>query len=137
MNQFTRLILILIAVFVIAACGSASSTDTNVSGTISYEGEATLPDDATVQVQVQDTSLADAPAKVIGEQIITNPDGFPIEFEVEYDANQIQDNLTYGISVRITDQDGKLSFINDTHIPVITRGNPTEDVEVVVISVGG
>jgi uncharacterized lipoprotein YbaY len=41
------------------------------------------------------------------------------------------------MSVRITDADGKLLFINDTHIPVITRGNPTKEVEVAVITVGG
>ena len=36
--------------------------------------------------------------------------------------------------VRYTD--GKLLFINDTNIPVITRDNPTENVQVPVIAVG-
>jgi putative lipoprotein len=108
-----------------------------VSGTITYPEGIPLPEDAVVQIQVQDTSLADAPAIVMGEQIITTPGQVPIPYQVCYDPSQIQENHTYSMSVRITDADGKLLFINDTHIPVITRGNPTEEVEVVVIPVGG
>ena len=108
-----------------------------VSGTITYPEGIPLPEDAVVQIQVQDTSLADAPAIVMGEQIITTPGQVPIPYQVCYDPSQIQENHTYSMSVRITDADGKLLFINDTHIPVITQGNPTENVEVVVIPVGG
>lgn len=35
--------------------------------------------------------------------------------------------------VRIEDGAGNLLFINDTSVPVITRGNPTQDVEVIVV----
>ena len=107
-----------------------------VTGTITYQEEKSLPDDAVVQVQLQDTSLADAPAMVIGEQIVTNPGQVPVPFEVCYDPDQIQANHTYTMSVRITDGAGKLLFINDTAIPVITRGSPTENIEIVVIPVG-
>jgi putative lipoprotein len=110
-----------------------------ISGTITYADPAgiPLPEDAIVQVQVQDTSLADAPAIVMGEQIITGPGQSPIPYEVCYDPSQIQENHTYSMRVRITDADGNLLFINDTHIPVITRGSPTEEVEVAVVPVGG
>jgi putative lipoprotein len=108
-----------------------------ITGTITYPEGIPLPEDAVVQIQVQDTSLADAPAIVMGEQIITSPGQVPIDYQVCYDPSQIQENHTYSMSVRITDADGRLLFINDTHIPVITRGNPTENVEIVVIPVGG
>jgi hypothetical protein len=39
--------------------------------------------------------------------------------------------------VRITDSNDNLLFINDTAIPVITRGSPTENFEIPVIQVGG
>ena len=52
-----------------------------------------------------------------------------------YDPDEIVDNHTYSMNVRIEDADGSLLFINDTHIPVITNGNPTSDVEVPVIEV--
>jgi putative lipoprotein len=73
----------------------------------------------------------------MGEQIILGPGQFPISYQVCYDPSQIQENHTYSMSARITESDGKLLFINDTHIPVITRGNPSDDVEIAVISVGG
>jgi putative lipoprotein len=96
-----------------------------------------LPEDATVSIQIQDTSLADAPAVVVGEQIITSATGFPVPYEVTYDPGQIVDNHTYTMSARITGGDGSLLFINDTAILVITQNNPTEDVEIPVIQVGG
>ena len=87
-------------------------------------------------MQIQDTSLADAPATVIGEQVIkTEGRQVPFDFEVIYDPNEIQDNHSYTMSVRITDGAGKLLFINDTVIPVITRDNPTEEVEIIVVPV--
>jgi putative lipoprotein len=117
----------------LTACGSGSSS---VSGTITYLQRIALPDDALITVQIQDTSLADAPATVMGEQVIqTDGKQVPFEFEVSYDTDAIQDNHSYTMSVRITDGAGKLLFINDTAIPVITRDNPTQDVEIVAVQV--
>ena len=81
--------------------------------------------------------MADAPAKAIGEQIIESPGQVPIPYEVCYDPSQIEDNHTYTMRARITDSEGNLMWINDTAIPVITNGNPTENVEIPVIQVGG
>ena len=113
------------------------SNQASVTGTVTYRERIALPSDATIQVQIQDVSLADAPAKVIGD--ITMPaDGkqAPIPYEVKYNPENIQENHSYSMSVRIEDSSGKLLFISDTHTPVITRGNPTQDVEIVVVPVG-
>jgi uncharacterized lipoprotein YbaY len=37
--------------------------------------------------------------------------------------------------VRIEDVDGNLIYISDTNTPVITGGNPTEDVDINVVPV--
>ncbi len=114
-----------------AAAGAA------VTGTVTYRQRIALPEDAVVTVQIQDTSRADAPAEVIGEQIIeTNGRQVPIPYSVNYNPNAIVENHTYTMSARITDGQGKLLFINDTSIPVITRGNPATDLEIVVVPVG-
>jgi putative lipoprotein len=119
----------------LAACSGGS--DSAVSGTIILPDGASVPETATIQVQVQDTSLADAAATTMGEQIVEgNGQTGTIDFEVEYDPDEIVDNHTYTMNVRIEDETGSLLFINDTSIPVITNGNPTEDVEVPVIAVG-
>jgi putative lipoprotein len=101
-----------------------------VKGTIKTQELAELPAGAMVNVQLQDTSRADAPAIVLGEQVIQNPEQFPIPFEITYDPAQIDERKVYSMRVRI-EVEGKLIFINTTAHHVITRGNPTE-LEVIV-----
>ena len=68
----------------------------------------------------------------IGGQTIFDARQFPINFEATYNAQAIDPRHTYGLGVRITDSQGKLLFINTTAYNVLTQGNPTYDVEVVV-----
>jgi heat shock protein HslJ len=114
-----------------------SSKGAAVTGMVTNVDNAVIPAGATTSIQIQDTSLADAPAQVIGEQIIKESAQFPIAYQVDYDPSEIIDNHTYTMRVRIESTDGSLLFINDTAIPVITNGNPTENVEIPVIQVGG
>lgn len=126
MSAFATLVLL-------AGCRSSGAS---VSGTITYLQKIALPDNAVITVQIQDTSLADAPATVMGEQVIqTESQQVPFDYEVEYNLDDIQENHSYTMSVRITDGAGTLLFINDTAIPVITRDHPTEDVEIIVVPV--
>lgn len=117
--------------------GEPPAPGTSVNGSITFTDPNALPAGSTVTVQIQDTSLADAAATVMGEQIISDATSFPITYEADYDANQIVDNHNYTMSARITAADGSLLFINDTSIPVITNGNPAESVEIPVIQTGG
>ncbi len=113
-----------------------SGAAASVTGTVTYVQRIALPDDAVVNVQIQDTSLADAPAVVMGEQIIeTAGQQVPIPYEVAYNPDEIQDNHTYTVRARIEDNEGNLLFTSDTAIPVITRDNPTEDVEIMTVPV--
>lgn len=107
-----------------------------VNGQVTYVQRIALPDDAEIQVQIQDVSLADAKAQIIGTQLIkTNGRQVPIPYQVFYNPDIIVENHSYSMSARIT-AGGQLLFINDTNIPVITQGNPTKDVEIVVVPVG-
>jgi len=128
----TALVCVVAAILVYSNSGSA-----NVSGTISYRERIALSQNAVVQVQIQDVSLADAPAEILGEQIIRNPGQVPIPFEVAYDASDIEENHTYALAARIEDPAGNLMFITAQMYPVITRGAPTENVQVVMEMVGG
>jgi uncharacterized lipoprotein YbaY len=95
---------------------------------------AEIPENVVVRVSLDDVSLADVEAKLIGEQVIENAPQFPIPFAVTYDPEEIIENNTYGIRVRIEDGSGSLSYINTTAYNVITGGNPSE-LEVVVEAV--
>ncbi len=106
-----------------------------VTGEVFYRERIAMPQGAVVKVQVADVSRADAPADVIGEQVIENPGNVPVKFSVPYDANKIDPRFTYAVSARI-EVDGRLMWISTTHIPVITNGKPTSDVQVLVERVG-
>ena len=137
MLKYLNLKTILLCCLVILGGSACGANGASVTGTITYDQRTALPADATIQVQIQDVSLADAPAEVIGD--ITMPaDGkqVPIPYEVKYNPDEIQDNHSYSMSVRIEDSRGKLLFISDTHTPVIMRGSPTENVEITVVPVG-
>ena len=49
----------------------------------------------------------------------------PIDFDLRYVSDEIDDRNTYSISAVITEGDGpRMAFTNDTAYDVITRGNP-------------
>ncbi len=107
----------------------------SVTGTVTYLQRIALPDDAVVKVQIYNASLADA-TEVLGEQIIeTNGQQVPIPFDVAFNPDDINENLMYSVSARIEDSAENLLFISDTVTPVITQGNPTEDVEIMTVQV--
>jgi putative lipoprotein len=123
----------------LGACGSSPGVaeGSPVTGAITYRERIALPDDAVVIVQIQDVSLMDAPARVMGEEVI-HPSGrqAPVSYAVPYDESEIDERHSYSMAARIHDGEGKLLFISDTAVPVITRGNPTKNVQIVVVPVG-
>lgn len=97
--------------------------------------EGVLEPGLVVKVQLLDVSLQDVAAKVLGEQTLRDPKQFPIPFAVAYDPTKVSTTgLMYAIGVRI-EQDGKLRYINDTRISVISNGSPTTDVKAPVIKI--
>ena len=121
MRLFGITLAVFISLLMLASCAQPSV----VKGTIKTQNQLELPAGAIVNVQLQDTSRADAPAIVLGEQVIQNPEQFPIFFEIEYDPANIDERNVYSMRVRI-EVEGKLIFINTTAHHVITRGFPTE-----------
>ena len=120
-----------------AGAAGCSAEKASVTGQVTYLQRIALAPDAVIKIRIQDVSLADAPAEVIGEQIIrTEGKQVPFQYAVKYNPDDIKENHSYSMSARIEGGDGKLLFISDTHTPVITRGFPTKDVEIVVVPVG-
>ena len=106
---------------------------TIITGTVSYLQRIALPLDTTiVQVQLLDISKQDVQALVLGQQTITPEHQVPIPFSVSYNPKDIIPNHLYTIQARITDLDGALRFTTTQVYPVITRGNPSFDVQVIL-----
>lgn len=119
------------------AADQQAATGPAVTGTVTYRERIALPLDAVITVQLQDVSLADAPAVVVGEQVIpAEGRQVPIPFAIPYDPAQIQPGRSYSLAARIEDGGGKLQFISDTRVPVLGDGAPPENVEIVVVPTG-
>ncbi|UIE36965.1 YbaY family lipoprotein [Leptodesmis sichuanensis] len=103
-----------------------------VTGNVTYRPRIALPPNAVVKVSLQDVSRADAPAIVLDEQTIpTNGQQVPIPFTLRYDPSQIKPHHSYAVSARIL-VNGRLQWISTTRNSVITKGNPTSNVTVLV-----
>jgi putative lipoprotein len=111
--------------------------ETVVSGAVLLPEGAVLTEGAQWTVELQDTSLADAPAVVIGQAggAIADPLIMEIPFEIAYEASAILETNTYTLQARIVDSAGSLLYVNDTAIPVLTGGAPSEDVSVPGVAV--
>ena len=125
----------LLSLTMLTACATAPQTSggptaSAVTGAVVWRERILLPPTTKVIVRLQDVSLADAPAKLIAEQVIDGARAPPAKFSLAYDPAQITPGARISVSARV-EVDGQLRFTSDTHIPVI-NGGPTEGVEVLV-----
>ncbi len=126
-------ILLLFSTFFLTGCGSTSNK-TALTGLIDHPHQMTLADGTIVVVRIEDTTKTGAPGKKIAEEVIKSQgDIIPMPFAVVYDPGKINENHTYSISVKIKDSDGNTVYTNESNVPVITKGNPTRDIDVLVV----
>ncbi len=115
-----------------ATASSSPSGTAVITGTITYLSRIALDPKAVIDVQLQDVSQADAPAKTIASQSIdANGQQVPIAFTLPYDPAVINAKNRYALAVRIS-VDGQLRFVNTTAIPVLTNGARNTNLEVLV-----
>ena len=131
-----------LAGLLLAGCSSVGAApeggglaSARVTGTVAYRERIALAPSAVIKVQLVDVSRADAPAIVLGEQVIqANGRQVPFAFEIAYDPAKIEASHSYAVQARIEDG-GHLRFITDQHYAVITRGAPNE-INLVLKAVG-
>jgi putative lipoprotein len=140
-GKMREAVFIFIGTSLLSACanvgdGFGGGSSARVTGTVAYLQRIALPPTAVVKVQLVDVSLADAPAIVLGEQVLTTGGKqVPFAFEIPYDPAKIESNHTYAVQVRI-EEAGRRRFIIDQRYAVITRGMPTH-VDMILRPVGG
>ena len=124
MSQWAQVGGLAVAALLAAAYGCSPSMET-VSGTVSYRERIALTPDAVLEVVLVDVSRADAPAEVLGRQVIESPGQVPISFSIEYDPAQLQGNPTYAVQARIREGD-QLRWVSTESYLVIAGDHPTE-----------
>jgi putative lipoprotein len=106
-------------------------------GRVIFPNGSRLPieSDAKLTVELQDTSLADAPARVIAQgkgQAIR----FPMAFAIKYTSRQVKEGFPYSLRVSIKNKNDELLYTNDKNIRVTPLGpNRTKFIDVPVILV--
>ncbi len=104
-----------------------------VRGEIKFAGKPALPASAKMYVRLLDISSADAPSKVVAEQVIEHIERLlskdqKVAFVLE--PNSIDERASYSVSVLVDiDGDGKISkgdYISMQSYPVLTYGYPSE-----------
>ncbi len=95
--------------------------DGTLRGSVVYRELTAIPVGAVVMVRLFDTSRADAPAEVIGQQVIREASEMPVAFEIGYDPEQIDASHAYAAAAQIV-VDGHVAWHSTMHHPVLTRG---------------
>jgi putative lipoprotein len=110
---------IVIGAVALTVLGSQGHAGT-VTGTATYRERIAVLPDATLYVELQDISLADAPAVTLASQRYALT-GVPADYALTYDDALIEDGRTYAVHGAIY-HGNKLLFTTDTVNPVLTRG---------------
>ncbi len=132
-ETFTFVVLVTGAL-ILAACASATTpaATEKVTGTVTYLQRSALPSTAVIEVTLSDVSIQDVAATVLSTQRIeANGQQVPFPYELAYNPAQIIRKHRYAVRATIKDGD-KLLFTSTQVNPVITNGNPTSNVEIVV-----
>ena len=138
--------LVLAAALLLPACWSDGSDgtpgtsqqvegDASVTGEVTYPTRTDIPPKARVEVTLENISAADPASVIIGRQEITDPKDQPIPFEISYSSGAVDEDAAYAVKVTVFKGDD-LWMINRETVQVITGGNPTSGVEVVVGPIG-
>ena len=99
----------------LGACSTMNtSPHATLDGEVYYLERIGLPTKATLEVSLQDVSLADAPAVTLAKQSGQIKGQIPLPFHLTYDPAEIKPGHRYAISARI-ENNGRLLFINTEH----------------------
>lgn len=106
-----------------------------IEGSVWYRERMLLPPNAEVYVALEDVARMDVAADVIASTRFTPRSGPPWDFSLAYDPVRIHNKGRYGLRARI-EVEGKLMFINTTHVPAFDRAPGDKPVKIMVSRVG-
>lgn len=124
--HFAAALALLVAYFVPAA----AFADTKLlEGSVTYRERIALPPGATVEIELADVSLADAPARTLARTSVTPAGQVPVAWRLEYDPAQIVAGHSYALRARIL-HDGRLLFTTTQRYAVFGNGPDATDIVV-------
>ena len=101
------------------SCGDDQPIDMGrgayIMGSVFYNEGPLPPDDAEVEVQLQDVSRADASAIILARHYMDSIDGSPFHFRIAYDPERIDSSKRYALRATIANKD-ELFYSSTEHI---------------------
>ncbi len=130
--RLTRLLLCVLPVIGLVACGGSSSSaiPSEVSGSVIFHEPVQLPPGSALHIVLADVSVGTEGKAVVGE--VTLPaEGRqpPLPFTIRFDPQVINPEHSYAIEAQVSSGGTPLLTTTESH-PVLTRGRPaTVEVE--------
>jgi uncharacterized lipoprotein YbaY len=111
---------------------AAASQVAELRGNLFLPLDAVLPRGALVEVSLEDVSRADAAAVILAETEIIPVGPPPYPFVLRYDPERIDPRMRYGLRGTVR-ANGRLRFINDTHVPAFPDSGQPVDLPLVEV----
>ncbi|MCT0218611.1 YbaY family lipoprotein [Synechococcus sp. CS-1329] len=105
-----------------------------IEGTASYRERIALPAGASLKVELQDVSRADAAAEVLARTVVSPAGQVPLPFALTYDDAAIRPGRRYTVRATIHHQ-GRLLFTTDQMVPVLTGAGSTGPLQLQLVAV--
>jgi putative lipoprotein len=132
------LIIILLSITIFLTGCNSTPSQAAITGVIAHNHSMEIPVGYTITIQIEDVTKVDSPPKSIAQKVHESQgEVLPMPFEVVYDPKKIKPDHSYSVKAIITDSAGAVVYSSSAIVPVITRGNPTQHIEVDVYLVGG
>jgi putative lipoprotein len=98
-----------------AGSPSAPRNGSTLTGTVVYRERIALPPKATVEVVLEDVSIADRPAVEVARAAVVPSGQVPIAFELRYEPERIERDHRYGVRAAILWPSGARMFVSPQH----------------------
>ena len=111
-----------------------SEKQAEIVGEVWYRERILLPPNTQLLLTLEDVSKQDVASTVIAKKQMTVSSAPPWRFTLAYDASKIDEQHRYALRARV-EVDGKLRFINTSHIPAFDKEG-SKEASIMVSSVG-
>ena len=101
----------------------------SLDGEVVYLQRIALPPSATLNVKLQDVSMADAPAIALAEYDGPITGQVPIPYHLVYNRNDVKAGHRYSVSARI-EAEGRLLFVTTDHHAVQLNGQDPQPLRI-------
>jgi len=112
-KRFTTLALWVALLLLLSGCAAKLSDASQITGYVFPSAELISSDKLHIRIALLDVSKMDVSAVVISEDEFQAEPSWPLKYKLSYDAQVLDQRLTYGLSVRVSAKDGQLLAIND------------------------